>query len=52
VLAAAVFGPALTASVNIPNLPGLVGQAFGWQGLTSDAGGVLQLTNAYPFLLQ
>ncbi|HZN40832.1 MAG TPA: hypothetical protein VFD82_18650 [Planctomycetota bacterium] len=52
VLAAGVFGPSLTASVNVPSLPGLVGQAFGWQGLTFDAGGVLQLTNAYPFLLQ
>jgi len=52
VLAAGVFGPSLTASVNVPSLPGLVGQAFGWQGLTLDAGGVLQLTNAYPFVLQ
>ena len=51
VLAVAVFGPPLFASVNVPNLPGLVGQAFGWQGLTIDAGGVFQLTNAYPFLL-
>jgi hypothetical protein len=49
VLAAGVFGPALTASVNVPMDPSLRGTLFGWQGIAIDPVGAFTVGNVHWF---
>lgn len=49
VMAAGVFGTALTASVNVPMDPSLRGTLFGWQGIAIDPVGVFTVGNAHWF---
>ncbi|MBL8732489.1 MAG: hypothetical protein JNN13_08985 [Planctomycetes bacterium] len=52
ILAFAVMGAPLQANVVIPAQPTLVGAVLGWQGLTLDSLGGIELTNAWPFVLR
>jgi hypothetical protein len=44
-----VFGPQLTASVPVPNVPGLLGQVFVWQGVAFGATAGFSLSNPALF---
>jgi hypothetical protein len=44
-----VFGPLLTASVPVPNLPSLLGLVFVWQGVTYGPATGFALSNPAVF---
>lgn len=47
-----VMAPPLTAVVNVPSVPALVGQTFVWQGLAINANGTWNPSNAVWFVLR